>query len=161
MKLMPWRSKEKDDSHAVPTPSRWGDLERYVDRFFSNPWSSLDFNSDVFGNGAWIPPVDITETDGEVLIRSEIPGVEPKDLSITVSGDVLTLSGEKTESAENKGENFFHTERRFGSFRRSIQLPGAVDSDKVKAEYHNGVLTVTLERNDGARAKRIPVSSRK
>jgi HSP20 family protein len=161
MKLMPWRSKKKSDPRESSLPSLWedGGLERLFDRFFRDPWS-LDWSSGSGdpGFGAWVPPVDITETEREVLIRSEIPGVDVKDLSITVSGDILTLTGEKSESTEKKGENYHRTERRFGSFHRNIQLPATVDPDKVKAECQNGVLTITLERKEGAATKRIPVS---
>lgn len=166
MKLMPGQKKSTNDSHDVSTTSRRGDLEQLFDRFVGGSWPMLR-GSDLFGGDAYFgarvlnPPIDISETDTAILIRSEIPGVDPKDLSITVSGDLLTLSGEKSESSEKQDENFFHSERRFGSFRRTVQLPSTVDADKVHAEYDNGVLTVTLKRKDGAAVKRIPVSSKK
>jgi len=159
MELMPWR--RKSESREVSTPTRRGDpdVERLLDRLFRDPW--FFGNGDIFGAGSWNPPLDITETEKEVLIRSEIPGVDPKNLSITVSGDILALSGEKSEATEKKDENHYHSERRFGLFQRNIQLPATVNPDRVKAEYHNGVLTVRLERKEGGAARRIPVSLRK
>jgi HSP20 family protein len=159
MELMPWRRKSEPREVSIPTRRGDPDMERLLDRLFSDPW--LFGNGDIFDAGYWNPPVDITETEKEVLIRSEIPGVDPKNLSITVSGDILVLSGEKSEATERKDENHYRSERRFGTFQRNIQLPATVNPDKVKAEYQNGVLTVRLERKAGGAAKRIPVSLRK
>jgi HSP20 family protein len=164
MKLMPWRNKKRE-SREVSVPSLWdnGGLDRLFERWLREPWA-FDWparSGDPSSFGDWIPPVDITESEREVTVRTEIPGVDPENLSITVSGDVLTLAGEKSDSAEKKGENYYRTERRFGSFRRSIQLPTAVDADKVNAEYQDGVLTVTMERKERAAAKRIAVSVKK
>jgi HSP20 family protein len=164
MNLMPWRNKKKTGSSDISAPSLWrnGSLESFIDRFFRDPWS-LDWpaqSEELFPFGPWAPPVDVTETEKEVRVRSEIPGVDPKDLSITVSGQILTISGEKSETNESKEEQHYRTERRFGSFHRSIQLPTAVDPDKVKAEYASGVLTVILERKEGAAVKRIPVHAK-
>lgn len=161
MKLMPWRNKQNDTSHGLTPPTRWDrfDMERLFDRFLSDPWSPGERG--LFGRvGPWTPPVDITESEKQVVVRSEIPGVDPENLSITVSGDVLTLRGEKSDSSEQKGENFYHAERHFGSFRRDVRLPATVDSDRVNAEYENGVLTITLERKEGAAVKKIPVSAK-
>lgn len=164
MKLMPWRNKKTSEPRDIASPSRGAgfDIERIFDRFLSDPWFGGSWrNGEFFGAGSWAPPVDVTETETEVHVRSEIPGVDPKDLSITVSDGVLTLSGEKSESTEKRDENYYHSERRFGSFRRNVQLPASVDPDQVNAEYDNGVLTVTLKRQEGATVKRIPVSAKK
>lgn len=158
MKLMPWRNKSREESGEISAPSLW-EPGSFLSRFFDDPWALENFGRSPFGS--WMPPVDITESDKEVMIRSEIPGVDPKELSITVSGDVLTLSGEKSESHEKKEENYYHAERRFGSFRRRIELPAAVDAEKVNAEYENGVLTVKLQKTEDASVKRIPVSVKK
>ena len=162
MKLIPWRNKKKSEAREASAPSLFenGSLDQLFERFFRDPWS-FDWparNGDISGSGAWMPPMDVTESEKEVIVRCEIPGVDPENLSITVSGDILTLSGEKSDSAEKKGENYYRTERRFGSFRRNIQLPAAVDPDKVSAKYRDGVLAITMERKERAAAKRIAVS---
>ena len=109
--------------------------------------------------GAWAPQLDISETDKEVTIRAEVAGVDPKDLDVSITGNVLTLSGEKKDETEERGENYFHSERTFGSFRRSVQLPASVDPDSVSADHCNGVLCIHLKKVAGAEPKKIPVKS--
>lgn len=161
MQLMPWRNKNRGDVRDVSLASPWGDLagdiERMFGRFLGGPWS---LGEGLESMGAWTPPMDITETDDKVLIRSEIPGVDPKDISVTVSGGMLTVKGEKKESTEKKGENYYHSERRFGSFQRVVELPASVDPEKVSADYGDGVLKVTLVKKAGSAAKKIPIAAK-
>jgi HSP20 family protein len=107
---------------------------------------------------AWAPLLDVSETDDEIQVSAEIPGIDPKEFDISVTGNVLTISGEKKEESEERKGNVFRSERRFGSFRRSITLPDSVDTEKVSADYDRGVLTVHLPKTEKAAAKRIPVS---
>lgn len=156
MSLIP-RRKAKNGRRDITT-SPWGrspwEMERFFDRFLSDPWWGSEFLS----AQSWAPPLDVTETEKEVVVRTEVPGVKPDDLDVSVSGDLLTISGEKQESREHEAENAYHSERYFGSFRRSFRLPSSVDQDKVSASYENGVLTISLTKKEGAGAKRIPVS---
>ncbi len=94
----------------------------------------------------WVPDVDIIDGEREVTVRAEIPGIDPKDLEVTVSGDVLTISGQKSEEKEERGKAFFRSERRYGAFRRSLMLPPRVDPLKVSAEVDKGVLTVRIPK---------------
>jgi len=88
-----------------------------------------------------------------VKISAELPGLEAKDIDISISDDVLTLRGQKREESESKGENYYQMERSFGSFHRSINLPAEVDSDKVKAEFKNGVLDISLTKKPESQQK--------
>lgn len=105
----------------------------------------------------WIPPVDVSETDDEILIRAEIPGIAARDLEITITGNILTISGKKEEKEEMEQEDFYRCERRFGAFRRVIELPETADSDRVQADSDNGVISVRVAKKPGQRAKRIEV----
>ncbi len=94
-----------------------------------------------------------------MTVRAELPGIDPKDLDVTVTGNQLVLSGEKKESSEHDGKDFYHSETRYGSFRRMIPLPDGVDTENVDAQYANGVLTLHLKKTAPAAQKRIEVKA--
>jgi HSP20 family protein len=166
MNLIPWRNKtrtgSRDVSRAWPSGHSAFEIDQLVDGFFRDflrdSWAGEGSGRIVAGE--WGPLIDVSENDKEVVVRSEMPGVSPDDVSISVSGDVLTLEGEKKESSEKKGENWHHVERRFGSFHRSLRLPASVDPEKVTAGYADGVLTITLAKREGAKSRRIPINSK-
>lgn len=106
----------------------------------------------------WSPSLDVSESDEEITVSVEVPGVDAKELDITVSGNVLTISGEKRKETEERQGGVCRAERSYGAFRRSVTLPDSLDSEKVSAEYENGVLTVHLPKTAKAVAKRIPVT---
>ena len=90
-------------------------------------------------------------------MRAELPGIDPKDLEVSVVGNQLVLSGEKRESSETKEKGVFHSETRYGSFRRTVPLPDGIDTEHVDAQYANGVLTLRLAKTAAAATKRIEV----
>ncbi len=107
---------------------------------------------------AWAPVVDVMETDEEFQIRAELPGVEKKDVKLSVEEGVLTISGHREQEKEEKGKRYHRIERAYGSFARSFTVPDAVDEQKVAAEFKNGVLTVRLPKSEKARPKSIEVT---
>lgn len=126
-----------------------GEMDRVLDRPLDLSWPT---------NGeSWMPALDVIDSETEITIKAEVPGMAAKDVNVSISGNVLTLSGEKEESKEEKGENFYVSERRFGSFRRAVELPEGVDADKITAEQTNGVLTVRIPRSKAAKPKSIPI----
>ncbi len=163
--VLPWRStkvRESETPESGTTLSRFrSEMDRLFDQFFGDEFFGLPARSEGQWPRGWWPSADVTERDDEVLVRAELPGVDPEDLDVTISGDVLTISGEKRETEEEREENYYRSERRFGSFRRSMPLPTSVDPDSVEAEYRNGVLTVHLEKTETAQPKRIPVKATK
>ena len=122
---------------------------------------SRAFGEDV---GLWptdriVPSLDLAETDSNVEVRMDIPGMEAKDIDIQVNGNLLTISGERKEEREEKGKTFHRIERRVGSFSRSLTLPCQVKEDAVDAQYKNGLLTVKLPKTEEAKSKKITVKS--
>ena len=157
MSLIPWRNKlrEREGEEPSPLAALRSEVDRLFDSFVREPFGALDWP---FGSERrWAPVIDIAENDEEVTIQAELPGIEPDNLEVNISGNQLVLSGEKKESREKSGKDFYHSERRFGAFRRSIPLPDVVDPEKVNAEYVNGVLTIHLKKSPAGAAKRIEV----
>ncbi|MBX3372861.1 MAG: Hsp20/alpha crystallin family protein [Phycisphaeraceae bacterium] len=131
------------------------EMDRTFERFLGDPLGLVE--PKFFRTEGWIPPLDLSETDTELTIRLEAPGIGAKDLDISISGRTLTISGEKSEQQEKKGENFYHCERRFGSFRRVVELPETVDVDKVAAEADNGVIAIHIPKKPGAKPKQVEI----
>ncbi|GJQ49343.1 MAG: heat-shock protein [Candidatus Kuenenia stuttgartiensis] len=105
----------------------------------------------------WMPPLDISETGETVVVKAEIPGVDPKEIHISVKNDALTIRGEKKGEKEEKGKNYHFIERRYGSFVRTVLLPTAVKYEQAKAEYRNGILEITLPKQEKEESKKIPI----
>jgi HSP20 family protein len=117
-----------------------------------------DFQTEAF-NQAWVPAVDIYETDShEVVIKAELPDVKKEDIGVTVENNVLTLTGERKQEQSTKREQFQRIERRFGSFSRSFTLPTSVDAGQIAASYKDGVLTIRLPRREESKPKQISVN---
>lgn len=123
---------------------------------------------DYFGSGRrglrpmtaeFAPAVDVKETDTEIVVKAEVPGMDAKDINISVTGDVLTIKGEKKSEREEKEENYHVVERSYGSFARSLALPAAVDLDKIEAKYDKGVLTVTCPKKEEVKPKSIEIKA--
>lgn len=130
------------------------ECSREADRFFS------DFiNRGIFRlSDDWAPVVDVAETKDEVIVRAEVPGMTKEEISVTLQDDVLTLRGEKKQEKTEKEADFHRIERSYGSFVRSFTLPTLVQTDKVKAAYKDGVLTVTLPKAEEVKPKEISIS---
>lgn len=107
-----------------------------------------------------MPQMNVSETDNEIRITAEMPGVAEKDVDVTLDDDVLTIRGEKKHEKKDDKENYHFVERSFGSFQRSLRIPRSVKADQVKARVENGVLTVTLPKNqDQEKARHIQIQS--
>jgi HSP20 family protein len=159
MALIPWRSKHPDDSagELASTSGFRGELDRLFDSFFhgATPWDERPWGA----LSTWGPPLDVEETDKEVLVRAEIPGVTADDLQLSINSNALVISGEKKETVKRPEGGYVYQERRYGSFRREVPLPSAVNPDDVKAEYKDGVLHVRLKKSQEALPKRIPIKT--
>ena len=119
----------------------------------------LDFgNEDAQADeGGWLPAVNVSETTDNLVIEAELPGMESKDIDISLLGDVLTIKGEKRHESEDKGQHWHRVERSHGRFTRSFRLPVAIAADKVAADYKNGVLRVTLPKSEHSKTRAVKV----
>jgi HSP20 family protein len=158
MSLIPWKNKQREGSagELAPMAALRGEMDRLFDSFIREPLGMLDWPA-FMGGEKWWPAVDVSESDKDVTVRAEIPGIDPKDLDVTVTGSQLVLSGEKKESTEKKEKGFYHGESRYGSFRRAIPLPNGIDSEHVDAQYADGVLTLKLQKTPSAATKKIEI----
>ncbi|RMD60030.1 MAG: Hsp20/alpha crystallin family protein [Nitrospirae bacterium] len=133
-------------------------LQREINRMFEDfLGGALEPFEERFGE--FVPPVDVRETEKEVEISAELPGIDEKDIEVTVGKDSITISGEKKEEKEEKGKGYYRMERSYGSFTRTIPLPCEIDEDKAEAKFKNGVLTITLPKTETAikETKKIPI----
>jgi len=159
MTLIPWRNK-RDESTVSPTGETplavlRSEMDRMFERFFGEaPWSGTLANWAKWG---WGPRLDLVESDKDVTVTVELPGVDPKGVDLEVTENTLVIRGEKKQEKEEKKRSYRHVERQFGSFERRVDLPAAIDAGQVEATFKDGVLTVKLGKNEAARPKRIRV----
>ena len=118
-----------------------------------------DFYGEAFSRSAWVPAVDIYETDAhEVVLKAELPEMKREDISVTFETGVLTLKGERKFEQETTKENYHRVERRHGTFSRSFTLPNTVDASRISAAYKDGILTIRLPQREEAKPKQIDVN---
>jgi HSP20 family protein len=127
-----------------------------MDRLFDDTMGQVGTTFSNFG----APAVDLYQTDDDVVLKASLPGVNPKDLNISVTGDVVTLRGEVQEQKETEGAQYHMKERRYGTFTRSIALPAAVVADKADAQFENGILTLKLPKAEEVKPKTITVKAK-
>jgi len=159
--LIPWAREGNKAPGLYRESDPFMALHREMNRLFDDAFR--DFGSrmpslgDHFGARAGWPSVEISDTDSEVRVTAEIPGMEEKDVELMLDDGMLTLRGEKKSQSEDKDRQF--SERFYGRFERRIPLGTEIEEDKVRADFHNGVLTVTLPKTQRAqaRARRIPI----
>ena len=108
---------------------------------------------------SWVPPLDVWETDGEIVYAFDLPGVPEDKITIETQDDTLTVSGERERTTEAQGERFYRFERRYGSFARGVGLPAGIDPGKITAAYVNGVLEVRVPKPEEAKPRRIQLGS--
>ena len=140
------------------TLAPWGgELKREMERFFDRFAEPVLEPFATMTAGAWAPTLDVSETKDAMIVTAELPGVDAKEIGIELTGDLLTLKGEKEKRTEEKEERYHRVERTYGAFLRSVRLPMAVDGSKVTATFKNGVLVVTLPKTPAAKGTTIPV----
>ncbi|MEO0004879.1 MAG: Hsp20/alpha crystallin family protein [candidate division WOR-3 bacterium] len=105
----------------------------------------------------WAPPLDIEENDDSIVVRVELPGMNKEDIKVSLSGDTLTISGERKQESERKGKTYYRVERAYGKFQRTVTLPAEVEGDKAKASYKAGVLELVLPKSEKSKAKEITI----
>ena len=131
-------------------------MDRLFDDAFTRPLG--------FGNGhesAWsVPAVDMYQTENEVVVKASLPGIKTDEVQINVTGEVLTIKGEVKQKEETKEKAYHIREQRWGMFERSIALPTSVVADKAKADFENGIVTITLPKAEEAKPKTIAIKAK-
>jgi HSP20 family protein len=143
--LVPWERTKTLSKLRKEMDDLWG-------RFFG------DTGFPGFSETVWGPPLDVKETKENIVVTAEIPGLSAKDVEVTISGDLLTIKGEKKQEKEEKEESYHLIERRYGSFSRSVRLTSEVDPKNVKASHKEGILTITLPKSEKAKEKQIKIN---
>jgi len=129
------------------------EMEDMFGRFFRGwPWRAAE-------EGGWAPAVDMMEREDEIVLQTDLPGLEQKDVEVTVRDGMITIQGERKEEREEKEKGYYYTERSFGAFTRTLPLPSGIEADKVKATFKNGVLEVHLPRAKEAKGKKIEIKA--
>jgi HSP20 family protein len=142
--LTPWKPFEFDRLRR--------EMDRVWDSFFEGRPSRRTREE-----GEWLPSLDVSETKSDLVVKAELPGMEAKDIEISLNEGLLTIKGEKKQEREEKEEGYHLIERSYGTFTRSIRLPKDVQSDKIKASFKNGVLKVILPKSEEAKKKEIKI----
>jgi HSP20 family protein len=147
MALVPWEPKETKH------------LKNLFDEFFDSEIipQSRNLRKKWLEGGEWSPSVDVIDKKDNIVVKAELPGVDKKDVKITISENTLTIRGERKEENEAKKEDYYCCERAFGSYSRTIALPLEVDKTKAKASYKNGVLEIILPKVEEVKPKEIEI----
>jgi len=161
--LIPWRDKpqapSRDDDHLDPFRTFRREMDRMFDDFFAGSVSR--WPAAFGGSGAVSPTIDVEDKEKELVVTAELPGLDANDFEVTLTGDLLTIKGEKKDDREEKKGGAHYVERRFGSFARSVRLPFEATVEKVEANYDKGVLTIRVPKPAALAkpARRIAVKS--
>lgn len=163
--LIPW-GRDKENSAASESAQSGNplvSLQRDINHVFENFWQKVEngWNGRDTMVGMFGPSTDVTDTDNSVNVSIELPGMTEKDIDISLSGNAMTIRGEKKIEHEEERKGVYMSERHYGSFYRTVPLPAGVDPEKAEAKFKNGVLTVILPKTEEALAniKRIPVKA--
>src|SRR4030042_769698 len=143
--IAPWRPLRELDK-----------MRREMDRLWESVFEGRSHRKAEDG-AEWLASLDVAETKNDIVVKVEIPGIDPKEIDISLANDVLTIKGEKKQEREEKEENYHVVERSYGSFTRSLRLPGEVQSDKITASYKNGILKATFPKSEEAKKKEIKI----
>jgi len=145
MDIVPWK----------PFGGELSSFRREMDRLWSRFFGESPFPRAM--GEEWTPTVDISETGDHFIVEAELPGLEAKDVDVSLTGEMLTIKGEKKVEEEEKSENRFCCERYYGSFQRSFRLPSNIQADKVEAGFSKGILKITLPKVEEAKKKEIAI----
>lgn len=129
-------------------------LRESMDRLFEDFFSRRPRTA---GPLVWQPAVEVFETDNEIVVKAELPGIDPKNVSVTVTSEGLSIKGEARVEQEEKGRNYYRRELRYGAFQRTLPLPTEVKSEETKAAFRNGILEVKIPKAERVRPKTVKV----
>ena len=153
--VLPWRGERHDSARADVLALR-RDFDRWLEPFFEDTRTLFPEIADL----AWTPSADVRETDRELIVTAEVPGLDRDDLDLSITPQGLTIRGEKREEAETRRKDYQFVERRYGSFVRTVPLPPGLDLDRAEARVKRGVLTVKIPKTGAfSTMRRIPIET--
>jgi HSP20 family protein len=153
--LLPWRGGRQEPPHRADALALRDDLDRWFERVMGEPWSAA-----ALGALRHTPSVDVRETDKELIVTAEVPGLDRDDIKLTITPEGLTIRGEKREESEDRRKDGVVAQSRYERFVRSVPLPPGLDVDRAEARVKNGVLTVRFPKVDARPgARRIPIET--
>jgi len=129
-------------------------MDRLLEDSFVTP-------SHAFGRLNAVMPVDMYQTENEVVVKAAVPGVKPEEIDISITGDTLCIKGEKKADEKIKREDYIYQEHRYGAFSRTVVLPGGLDTSKAEASFEEGILTLTIPKSEEVKPKQIKVKAKK
>ena len=152
---MKWALSRRNQDPATEMERIHSGIDSFFDDFFS-------LKPSAFFDTQWAPSVDVTEEDGKILIKAEMPGMTESDISVTLEDGMLTISGEKKEERkeEDKYRNYIISERSFGSFRRQIRMPKDIKPEKISAAFKNGILDISVPRDEKVQSQKIQIQAK-
>ena len=130
-------------------------LRREMDDLFTRIFGETSLSR--IGFGKWQPLVDVSETDTHLIVKAELPGINAKDVDVSITGDRLTIKGAKQQEKEEKEENYYRSERYYGTYQRVIDLPARVEEDKTEATFDKGILTITIPKVEKIKRKQVKI----
>ncbi len=145
--LRPRRSLRRREREGFMRP--FDEMRRMMEDFWMTPFDAVGRWGEVF-----VPKVDVKEEDKEIIVTAELPGMDQKDIDVTVANDSIRISGEKKREEEKEEKGYYRRETSYGTFERVVDLPTEVDENKAEAEFSKGVLTIKLPKSEEAQAKR-------
>jgi len=134
-----------------------GILQERMNRVFEDAAVRGWKNDEPSATTSWSPAVDIYETDSEIMVQAELPGIDRKDIALQLENNVLTLKGDRRFEKETNQENYHRIERSYGGFSRAFTIPTIVDEDKIRADYRDGILKIALPKKEQVKAKQIKI----
>jgi HSP20 family protein len=151
MALERWRPTPTTESPFGALARLEREMDAMFDRFPAWPWGDRE--------PGWAPAVDMVDHDDEIVLRADLPGLDEKDVEVTVQDGTLAIRGERKEEKEEKKQDYYYSERCYGAFARTLALPASVEPEKVKATFKKGVLEVHLPKTKAAKAKKIEIKT--
>jgi HSP20 family protein len=133
-------------------------IQDELNRLFGRTFSGSEMTRPGI-SGSWMPAIDVYETTDKIVVSAELPGLDPKEVEVSVEDSTLTIGGQRNFEQEADEQNYHRVERRYGSFTRSIRLPQTADAEKIQARFDKGVLTVEVPKREEARPKRVEVKA--
>jgi len=153
MALIPYR---RNDWLADPF-SELENLQKEMNRLFDFSFARRPRGDSTLLGGQWSPAIDVYDSKDNILVKADLPGLTKDEIEVSIQDDNLIIKGEKKKDTEVKEENYYRTERFYGSFYRTVELPAQVEADKVDAKYEDGVLSLTLPKKEDAKPKKITI----